>query len=425
MARLIGNLPYWEIHFNQDGQLTEDGGLRAELEEGPVSELFIFSHGWNASEDSARDLSRALFCLLSDQAAKHAANRSGSIGTVALFWPSLLFPEDDPATAGPGGVQRPSSGTGLATALAPAFQQPSQRDALTRIGQLIDAKPQNPESLQECHDLIGRLVTSPDLGAAEDTGENAVVTRPAAEVFGQLAGMSKSRDTAEEAPDLFTTLWHGAREALRTASYYEMKNRAGVIGQKGLGPLVSQLADARPGLRVHLLGHSFGARLAAYCLAGLPPAGAGQASPVKSLTLIQGAFSHFTFAHPMPIDASRDGHLAAVRDRVDGPLLATFSAADRAVGWWYPAASMLSHADSESAIDLTYRWGGMGHDGYQHPDVTQLDLQADGMPYSFGKGHCYRLKSDAVICADQSVFSGAHSDIRHPEVIWALLAAAL
>jgi hypothetical protein len=424
MAGLIGNLPYWEIRFTQDGQLAGDGGLSAELREGPVSELFIFAHGWNASEDSARDLSRALFSLLSDQAAKHAASRAKSIGTVALFWPSLLFPEDDPATAGPDGIQRPSSGAGLATVLRPAFQPP-QQDALTRIGQLIDAKPPDPQSLQECHDLIGHLVTSPDLGAVEDAGESAVVTRPAAEVFGELAGMSKSRDAAGEAPDPFTTLWHGAREALRTASYYEMKNRAGVVGQKGLGPLVSQLAAARPGLRVHLLGHSFGARLAAYCLAGLPPAAADQASPVKSLTLIQGAFSHFTFAQPMPIDASRDGHLAAVRDRVDGPLLATFSAADRAVGWWYPAASMLSHADSESAIDLTYRWGGMGHDGYQHPDVIQLDLQADGKPYTFKKGHCYRLKSDAVIRADQSVFSGAHSDIRHPEVIWASLAAAL
>ena len=425
MAGLIGTLPYWEIHFNQDGKLLDDSGLLAGIADTAVSELFIFSHGWNVSEASARNLSHAMFSLLSDQVGKHAADRRGAVGAVAVFWPSLLFPEDDPSAAAAGGsTPQASSGAELTAALAPAFQAP-QQSALRQIGQLLDAKPQEPNSLQQCHDLVRTLVTSPALGAAEDTGESAVLTQPTAAVFGQLAGMSKTRGGAEGLPDVFTTLWQGAREALRTASYYEMKNRAGVIGQTGLGPLVSRLAAARQGLRIHLLGHSFGARLAAYTLSGLPAAPADQASPVKSLLLIQGAFSHFTFAQPMPIDASRSGHLAGVRGRVNGPLLATFSAADRAVGWWYPAASMLSHSDSESAIDLTYRWGGMGHDGYQHPDVTQLDLQADGKPYPFEKGRCYRLKSDTIIRANQSAFSGAHSDIRHPEILWASLAAAL
>jgi len=31
---------------------------------------------------------------------------------------------------------------------------------------------------------------------------------------------------------------------------------------------------------------------------------------------------------------------------------------------------------------------------------------------------------DAVINANQSPFSGAHSDIRHPEVLWAIICAA-
>ena len=91
---------------------------------------------------------------------------------------------------------------------------------------------------------------------------------------------------------------------------------------------------------------------------------AAYASPVKSLTLIQGAFSHFA--------SSPSRHRARVRrlalrrwphvlNRVDGPLLSTFTAADRAVGWWYPTASMLAHQDAQSLTDLTYEWGGMGH----------------------------------------------------------------
>jgi hypothetical protein len=34
------------------------------------------------------------------------------------------------------------------------------------------------------------------------------------------------------------------------------------------------------------------------------------------------------------------------------------------------------------------------------------------------------LDAKAVICADQSPFAGAHSDIQHPQVIWAVAAAS-
>ena len=46
-----------------------------------------------------------------------------------------------------------------------------------------------------------------------------------------------------------------------------MKNRAGTVGRNGLGPLLGRLPA---GVRVHLVGHSFGARLVSFALAGLP-----------------------------------------------------------------------------------------------------------------------------------------------------------
>src|ERR1700746_4165430 len=85
--------------------------------------------------------------------------------------------------------------------------------------------------------------------------------------------------------------------------------------------------------------------------------------------------------------------------RFDGPLLATFSAADRAVGWWYPAASMLAGQDSESATDLVFRWGGMGHDGYQQtPSPTTVVLAAQGTPYGFTTGCFFSLGANGAIC---------------------------
>ena len=417
MATQIAGLKYCELDFNADGTLSSDGGLLEAVQAGGIQDVFMLSHGWNSGVDSARSLYQEMFTLLAGM----IPGRLGTSIAVGIIWPSLLFPDDDPATAKP----IPSTGQQLAAALAPAFPD-QQRQNMTTLGQLLDQQPQDPAKLQQFHALASGLVTSPPL-APEDAGQQASITGDTAAVFGHAAAMSKTPAVnAEGIPNPFTSLWNGAREVLRSMSYYEMKNRAGVIGRNGLGPMLGKLAAARAGIRVHLMGHSFGARLVAYSLSGLPQAATGVNSPVKSLYLIQGAFSHFAFANPVPdILVSGPGALSAFARNINGPLLCTFSAADRAVGWWYPAASMLAHQDAESADDLTYQWGGMGHDGYQQsPAGTMVKLAVPGTRYNLQPGTYYLLDANAVISADQSPFSGAHSDIRHPEVVWPVVDAS-
>ncbi|OHV03038.1 serine/threonine protein kinase [Mycobacterium talmoniae] len=416
----IAGLPYYEIDFNADGTLNTttghgDGGLPAAVAAGGITDLFVFAHGWNNGVDSARDLYQAMFTLLADQ----LGARVSSSAAVGVLWPSLLFPDDDPATAPP----MPSSGSQLATALAPAF--PDQQTHLDTLGQLLDDQPQDPAKLTEFHTLASDLVTTKPQGS-EDTGEAALLAGPStntAAVLGHAAAMAPvGASNAQGLGNPFAGLWSGAREVLRTLSYYEMKNRAGVVGANGLGPLLAGLPGPP---RIHLIGHSFGARLVSYALAGLPAGMTATASPIKSLTLIQGAFSHFCFAASLPFDPGRAGALAGRNARVDGPLLATFSSADRAVGWWYPAASMLARQDAEAAQDLVYRWGAMGHDGYQNEPAAEVTPLADaGKPYDFVPHGFYALDANAVIAANQSAFSGAHSDIRHPQIAWAIAAAA-
>jgi hypothetical protein len=426
MAEPIAGLRYFAVTFDAGGTLTDDDGLRAAVQAGGIDQLYVFSHGWNNSAGSAQRLYDGMFGLLGDLVGDERPHSAA----VGIFWPSLLFPDDEPRpAAAPGAAPDPttpppSSGAELAAALAPAF--PAHTDALGEIATLLDTQPQDPASLQRFHDLAGGLVTTPNPGGPEDAGMEAVKTADTAAVFGHAAAMSKApASSAQGLPNPFTALWHGAREVLRTLSYYEMKNRAGVIGQTGLGPLIGGLAAANGGApRVNLMGHSFGARLVASALAGLAADQSGTASPVKSLVLVQGAFSHFAFAPNLPMDAGTAGALSAFRDRVDGPLLATHSLADRAVGWWYPTASMLSHSNSESVTDLTYEWGGMGHDGYQQDGVYDVALGPAGTAYGFEAGALYRLDANRVIKAMQSPFSGAHSDIVHPELAWAQWSAS-
>lgn len=419
----VAELPYHEIYFNADGSLDTtadpaDGGLRTAVGAGGITDLFVLSHGWNSGVDSARDLYQSMFSLLADQLGAHAATSAA----VGVIWPSLLFPDDDPATASPA----PSTGAQLAAALSPAF--PGQRSQLETLGQLLDEQPQDPDKLTEFHTLASGLVTTAPQGD-EDAGESALLYTAGTatvEVLGHAAAMAPATTVdAQGLGNPFTGLWSGGREVLRTLSYYEMKNRAGVIGKNGLGPLLAGLDGPNGRPRIHLLGHSFGARLVSYALAGLSANMTGVASPIKSLTLIQAAFSHFTFAGSLPFDRGRSGALAGLEARVDGPLLATFSDADRAVGWWYPAASMLARQDAEAAEDLVYRWGAMGHDGYQNGVAANvLPLAEVGTAYNFAPRTFYALDSNAVIAANQSAFSGAHSDIRHPQVLWAVISAA-
>jgi hypothetical protein len=381
-----------------------------------IRDVFVLVHGWNCGVDSARSLYQTMFTMLAGM----IPARLDTSAAVGVIWPSLLFPDDDPATAKP----VPSTGAQLAAALTPAF--PQQEGNVAELGALLDSQPADASELTRFHSLASGLVTSPPL-APEDAGQQAAITGDTAAVFGTAAALSKTASaSAQGLPNPFTALWDGAREVLRSMSYYEMKNRAGVIGRAGLGPLIGQLATANPGIRVHLMGHSFGARLAAYALSGLPDSAVGPSSPVKSLLLIQGAFSHFTFANPIPDPAAGSaGALASFASRVDGPLLATFTAADRALGWWYPAASLLAHQDCQSAADLTYQWGAIGHDGYQQsPAGTTVTLGPPGTRYQFQPGSFYLLDANAVICADQSPLGGAHSDIQHAQVIWPVADAA-
>jgi hypothetical protein len=69
--------------------------------------------------------------------------------------------------------------------------------------------------------------------------------------------------------------------------------------------------------------------------------------------------------------------------------------------------------------------GALGRDGYQqNPSPVGVVLQAAGKPYGFQRGTLYDLDANDVICSDLSAFSGAHSDIRHPEIQWAARLAA-
>ena len=206
-----------------------------------------------------------------------------------------------------------------------------------------------------------------------------------------------------------------ARNLLNYTTYYQMKERAGIVGRSGVNTLLRTLRARFPTLKLHLIGHSFGGRLVTAAADGPPDQPSVQPN---SLTLLQAAFSHNGFAQHF--DQVHDGFFRHVvtQHKVSGPIVITCTQNDTAVGLLYPLASLIAGQNASKLGDANDPYGGIGRNGAQHtPEVSQdaTVLHAVGSAYPFQGGKLYNLNADACITG--------HSDICKDEVAYAVLAA--
>jgi hypothetical protein len=214
----------------------------------------------------------------------------------------------------------------------------------------------------------------------------------------------------------FNSVFGAVGTLLNVTTWYQMKNRSGVVGAAGVADAVRSIKTLPSAPRVHLVGHSLGGRLMASCAKSL-------SSPLlqpDSLTLLEAAFSHYGFSadaagkHP-------EGFFRAVvtSNVVKGPLVATFSSKDTVVGLTYSVASRLAKDNVKAVGDKNDEYGGIGRNGAIDCDVAvEKKLHVAGTAYDdieIGKVMCYD-GSDNLI--------NNHSDITNPAVTY-LFASAL
>ncbi|MFI9255385.1 serine-threonine protein kinase [Streptomyces sp. NPDC053069] len=419
--------PYWELTFDADGDVEgpECDRLLAQVTEHGVRDLIVFAHGWNNDRSGATALYRRFYAPVPALAPR------ARLGYVGVIWPSMRF-SDEPIPDFP----KPVAAVAAETAPGPALDKdtrralletfPGRAPVIDQLVRMLDEPSRGAGGLPEFGRLVRLLVDAEPPGVADtgEEGEPAVFTEDPATACDAFAdALTAVRSPGAPAGFSVPNPWEGAKELLRQATYYTMKRRAGTVGEHGLGPVLGQLAHAAPGVRVHLAGHSFGGRLVSFALRGLPDG----VRAVKSVTLLQGAFSHYAFADGLPQDPGRAGALKGRQRLIDGPLVCCYSHFDSALGTFYPLASRLagddrSCAGSEIAAVLGPRWGAMGHDGVQAvPGTARLDLAAalaGGLPAS----GCVNVDAAAVVRRGGPP-TGAHSDIVHPELARLVLAA--
>ncbi|GAA4329058.1 hypothetical protein GCM10023086_58070 [Streptomyces venetus] len=425
--------PYWELTFDADGDPARRprDRLLAGVPERKVRDLIVFAHGWNNDRSSATRLYDRFFAPVPRLAP------AARIGYVGVLWPAMRFSDepipDLPRAVAADAPPRPALDKDTRHALLETF--PGRAVLVDQIARLLEQQPPEEAELEEFGRLVRLLVevVAPGpqaLFAADTVAEGVPQSEPdmvagsaaaACEGFaGALAGL--------EAPGAqrgfrLPNPWDGAHELLRQATYYAMKRRAGTVGERGLGRVVGQLAKAAPGVRVHLVGHSFGARLVSFALRGLPEG----VRTVKSVTLLQGAFSHYAFAARLPHDARAGGVLQGQQNRVDGPLVCCHSRHDSALGTMYPLASrMAGDSRSASGLDLGRalgaKWGALGHGGIRAVPGTRAYTLAEALRAELPASGCVNVDAAAVVRRGGPP-AGAHSDILHEELARLVLAA--
>jgi hypothetical protein len=257
--------------------------------------------------------------------------------------------------------------------------------------------------------LFARLVPAPRVPQL-DARQGGATSLEAGDMRAEAP--EEERGTAAGLGSVFSGAKAAAWRLLNYATYYQMKKRAGAVGS-GLNDVLADIRMRSPDLRLHLAGHSFGARVVSAAVDG------AKALRPSSLILLQGAYSH----HGLTSDyeGASDGvfHGILAKRKVAGPIAITHTKNDLAVGVVYAIASRMANDARASLGDENDRYGGIGRNGAVKLKPEQLVVTELGAP-----GTVYRLESGKVTNLKADAFIAGHSDVTNAAVA-SLLASAI
>ena len=455
-----------ELEFNKDGAFVDRAQLDAFLQRARgATDVIVMSHGWNNDMAEARNLYAALAARLAAQLPNVPAVADRTFVLAGVLWPSKKFADDELI---PGGAA--SAGDAEAEdAIRQQLDQLEQavdpaRDPLASSDPATAARSKEVHAdFQRLRDLVPQLeeyntpamhefveIASRHLGAELTTEEEVdavvpeqlrsvdlngdplleVLGRPfvAAPTPGSFGGATSigdedddgappaaSRGGAAGIGDFFAGVKGGALNFLNVFTYYTMKSRAGAVGRTGVHEALRAVAALPNSPRIHLVGHSFGCRVmaaAALGADGQPPV------RVHSMTLLQAAFSHFSFAEKYEGGDGPGVFRKVVGERrVTGPLVITHTRNDKAVGVAYAVASRLARQVAQSVVDAHDKYGELGSNGAQAtPEARSEEMHAAGTPYEFESGAVHNLRGNQFI--------SGHSDVASDATAYVILSAA-
>jgi len=424
----ISPVPMYLLSFDKDGACISPrtrAQVLSELAGGGYSAVHVYSHGWNnVFTEAVAHYTEFFSEYFSLRAAAGMDNRAYRPLVVGILWPSTAFVAADEATPGFAGAPPAAPAAVLADEVAAAL--PPEHAA--RVAALaLGTAPLAPGASAELASLLLPLLA----GDERQGGMPAAAGLRADDVLrawggavpepghrpGQPARLPSAAPGREDAQPAGLLGFLNPREILRKTTVFMMKDRAGVVGRTGVGALVRDLLDAGAapdGARVHLTGHSYGARVMLSALASLPGP-----RKVASVLLLQPAVNAWCFAEHVGGPDGPAGAYRAALANVAQPVHTTFSDRDLALGRFFELALRRrgEHGDLLSA----------------GPGREYAALGAVG-PLGMADGECLTLPIAGppqrdpppapgvrVVALDGSAGAiASHGDVRNPFTEWAM-----
>jgi hypothetical protein len=431
------DLTYYLVNFDAEGRERRDDAdgmvserISQQLREAPITDVFLMSHGWKGDIAAARQqygqwIATAVACE-SDLAMLRLKRPNFAPLMVGLHWPSLPFGDEElgGSTQSFSPQEAPAVDELVDRYAAQIADTLAARAALRTIieAALEDPEPNKlPPAVYAAYQVLDQEAS---------LGSDGAAGTPAAdrEAFEPEAAYQNSRgDPASFGSSIFS----GLLSPLVQLSFWKMKARACNFGEGGSFKLLSvlQRQTQSRGVRFHLMGHSFGCIVMSATAAG--PVATSLPRPVDSLLMVQGAFSHWSYCNSIPSAPDKAGyfHRILTHSSVAGPIVATVSAYDSAVGRLYPLAAGVARQVNFAEVGALPIYGAVGSFGLRGPglDVVDQELLTADQDLAFSPGKVYNMECSRII-RQGSGLGGAHNDISHPElahVFWSAAMASL
>ncbi len=420
----LDHYDYHPLQVAKDGSLVDRDQVRALRRLADDStDVLVLSHGWNNDMDEAHALYERIATSLDELRARpEAGGEDRSLAICGVLWPSKRFAERALISGGAAaaGAADPHLGEDVLD-LGRAFDGAEAEAALKEAAELAPELDHSVEARRRFADLLRSLVTREESEPSDaidqffDLDGDELMERIEAAAFDLMSEVPPEDQPGAaaglgSAQGLFSGLASKGRMLLNMVTYYEMKNRAGTIGARSVGPVLAENVVGRA--RLHLAGHSFGARLVTAAASVQEP------GAVASMSLLQAAFSHNAFAKDWK--PGRDGAYRSVITSgiVDGPVVITHTRHDVAVGIAYAMASRIAGQQDSAIGDASSPFGGLGSNGAQHtPEAVDETLGKLGSRYDLERGGLHNLLADE--------FVSGHSDVSGQEVASAVWQAVI
>ncbi len=328
-------LETWLVRFDKNGVCSSPdtrAALLAALAAKPDSPILFFSHGWNNDFSDAVSLYQKFLTRFQEVLQSNPLQGPAPI-FIGVTWPSIWLPSD--------------SGPQLAGVGAAGVGQRSETDAVTqelldilptntnweRFYQLIHASQLSQSEARELAGLLKPALRTDGTGALEAVASEDKILEtlntlqasqgeaPARDNLDDIGTLGGAGDATQPGAAGFLSFLD-PRWAVRLASLYIMKDRAGRVGANGVAALLHNIQQSTQA-PLHIIGHSFGAKVMLSALAAQAAGG----PRARSLLLLQPAVSHLSFAQTVPGRPGPGGY-RNVLDRVVNPIVATYSAND-------------------------------------------------------------------------------------------------